>query len=630
MDNDIDELSGIFNTVYSYYVSDEDDTLLEEDVEDFKSMLIDTIKTFYPHLNYIINDIDNNLNISYKIDGFNFERIKKKCLTNIDFNYNFSTCEERDEFFNKNRNNPEVINFNELTEQQKKLFNQYEFLINQPQPEQKSKEWFDKRNNMITASSCGAVIGQCKYTPIKKVLLDKIGLGEKFKENLFVYHGKKYEKIAIMIYENIYNTKVGEFGLIQHTTISYLGASPDGISTTLTLDGKINKLIGRMIEIKCPPSRKICNLGLIKGDICPDYYWVQVQIQLECCDLPECDFWQCHLIEYKTEKEFFDDPVDNLIHSDNQITIQDELTEVKEEPSKVYIDRRIRKGAIIEMLPIDRSKIPDREPAEWYGKYIYPPNILMTSDEYKKWWSSTISNLNTLYPQLVKHYRYSRVVFWKLELSHNELITRQPEWFNKYRNHYAKFWDRVLYYRNHQDEAREDLIEQRLSNDVFLNTTTDRIPKTNTITKKTLSNIFISNKSDKSEKSEPENDIFVDSSESKPIAKVNNISTNIKSKPVIKTNNDIFVDSSEDIPRKQLKKTVKQKTVTKTKQETKQEAKSEIKSETKEVKEPQLLFKNQNNFSVSSIREQFKNQQLKENDDDLELVVVTENRKKKK
>ena len=489
MDNDIEELKGIFNTVYSYYVSDDDDTLSLDELDDFKSMLIETIKTFYPHLNYIINDIDNNINIGYRLNGFNFERIQKKCSTNIDFNYNFPTCEERDEFFNKNRNNPEVINFNQLTDEQKKLFNQYEYLINLPQPEQKSKEWFDKRNNMITASSCGAVIGQCKYTPIKKVLLDKIGLGEKFKENLFVYHGKKYEKIAIMIYENIYNTKVGEFGLIQHPTISYLGASPDGISTTLTLDGKINKLIGRMIEIKCPPSRKICNQGLIKGDICPDYYWIQVQIQLECCNLPECDFWQCHLIEYKNEKEFFDDSVDNLIHSDSQIVNQDESTEIKNEPDKVYIDKRIRKGAIIEMLPIDRSKIPDREPAEWYGKYIYPPNILMTADEYKKWWSSTITNLNSLYPELVKHYKYSRVVFWKLELSHNELITRQNSWFDKYKDHYTKFWNRVLYYRNHLNEAREDLIEQRLSNDVFLNTSSDRIPKTNTITKKILNNI---------------------------------------------------------------------------------------------------------------------------------------------
>ena len=35
--------------------------------------------------------------------------------------------------------------------------------------------------------------------------------------------------------------------------------------------------------------------GEIDGEICPHYYWVQVQVQLECCDLEEFDFWQCSI-----------------------------------------------------------------------------------------------------------------------------------------------------------------------------------------------------------------------------------------------------------------------------------------------------------------------------------------------
>ena len=35
-------------------------------------------------------------------------------------------------------------------------------------------------------------------------------------ENFNVHHGKKFEKIAILIYESIYNVKVGEFGLVPH------------------------------------------------------------------------------------------------------------------------------------------------------------------------------------------------------------------------------------------------------------------------------------------------------------------------------------------------------------------------------------------------------------------------------
>ena len=363
--SDQTDLNEIFNTVYSYFTSDDDETLDATTYKEFKIMLMESIETFYPNLSYINEQLDDILNIKYSIYGINYDKIKKQ-LNMINFDRSFTTCEERDEFYDKHRNNDLVINKSILTKNQLKLFNQYEYLINLPQPAQKSKEWFDKRNGMLTASNGGAAIGESHYNTIKEVLLDKIGLGQKFKENKFVYHGKKYEKVAIMIYEIIYNTKIGEFGLIQHPQISYLGASPDGISMSVTLDGKLNKFMGRMLEIKCPPSRKINTFGKIKGGICPDYYWIQVQLQLECCDLPECDFWQCNLTEpYYSEDDFMDDDVDDLIHSENQLMIQNEHTEIMEEPPKIQIDNRIKKGALIELLPINKSHIPPKEPWEW-------------------------------------------------------------------------------------------------------------------------------------------------------------------------------------------------------------------------------------------------------------------------
>jgi putative phage-type endonuclease len=477
INNSNSELDEIFNNVCSQFLINSNLALSLETYKEFKNMFIDTVNTFYPHLSYINDQLDNVLNIKYSIVGFCHDKINKNINT-INFNKLFTTCEERDNFYDINYNNQLIINRSSLSELQVKLYNQYEHLMNLPQPAQKSKEWFDKRNNMLTASNGGAAIGESHYNTIKEVILDKLGLGPKFKENKFVYHGKKYEKIAIMIYEIIYNTKVGEFGLIQHPKISYLGASPDGISMSLTLDGKLNKLLGRMLEIKCPPSRKINNLGKIKGDICPDYYWIQVQLQLECCDLPECDFWQCHLIEpYMNETEFLDDEVDKPVHTENQYIIQNKNTEIKEEPLKIQIDNRIKKGAIIELLPINKSHIPPKESWEWYGVYIYPPTILMTGHEYKLWTTNTIKNLKTLYPELVSKYKFSKVVYWKLAKSHNELITRQIEWFENNKSKYEKFWSRVLYYREHLEEAKEDIQGQRLSNDVFLYTDSMRIPK---------------------------------------------------------------------------------------------------------------------------------------------------------
>jgi hypothetical protein len=56
-----------------------------------------------------------------------------------------------------------------------------------------------------------------------------------------------------------------------------------------------------MLEIKCPVTREIKTTGKLIGDMCPFYYYCQVQQQLICCELDVCDFWQCKLIEYKNE-----------------------------------------------------------------------------------------------------------------------------------------------------------------------------------------------------------------------------------------------------------------------------------------------------------------------------------------
>ena len=500
--------------------------LTDENITKFISVkYIHNKKNRYFNLEISNIEVDTNIKINCKCMIPIISDIpKQETEINLKIPSNFLTIEDRDEFYNKNR---QIMN--NFTKELKKKYDQYELLINLPQPAQKSKEWFDLRNGMITASNCGAVIGECKHQTIKSVLLDKIGLGEKYKENKFVYHGKKYEKIAIMIYEIIYNSKVGEFGLIQHQHLPFLGASPDGISMSLTLDGRMNNMIGRMLEIKCPPNRQITNIGTIKGSICPEYYWDQVQIQLECCNLDECDFWQCHIIEYNTETEFINDDINDEIHTENMLWTQNEQTQITEKPIKKYIDKRIRKGMILEMLPINRSHIPKTDLIEWYGKYIYPPSILKTPAEYKEWEEYTIKNMATLYPKLIKEYKYSRTVYWKLILSHNELIIRQPNWFNTHKHMFETFWNRVLYYRTHMLEAQTDIVNQRLSNEVFLQTITNKIPKIDAAnslkmyknnSKNNSSDENSSHKCKQKQSTVDVNNLFLNSSEESP--KINN------------------------------------------------------------------------------------------------------------
>ena len=164
---------------------------------------------------------------------------------------------------------------------------QVEKLKNIKLPEQRSPEWYKMRENMITASDFGAILGNSKYDSRNSVLKKKCGLGPPFQGNKFTKWGVKYEEVATDIYRYLNKTDVLEFGCIPHPNYSYLGASPDGITPD-----------GVMLEIKVPYSREF------EKDNIPPHYYDQMQGQLEVCDLDECDFLQVKLEEYSDVKEY--------------------------------------------------------------------------------------------------------------------------------------------------------------------------------------------------------------------------------------------------------------------------------------------------------------------------------------
>jgi putative phage-type endonuclease len=167
------------------------------------------------------------------------------------------------------------------------------------QPEQRSKEWYDMRNQMITASDIAAVVGEDPYGNLKKVFNKKAFIAkDEFTGNFATEWGVKYEPMACAIYEKKSNSHINHFGLLPHYSnfqpqeqylqpITFLGASPDGIRND-----------GIMLEIKCPTSREITGIP-------PRYYWIQMQIQMECCNLDMCHFLECKFTEYTNRDEFF-------------------------------------------------------------------------------------------------------------------------------------------------------------------------------------------------------------------------------------------------------------------------------------------------------------------------------------
>lgn len=375
---------------------------------------------------------------------------------------NFNNNTERDIYYRDICNLIQIPTFNNLKINYLDIWKQYTKLESLPQPEQKSPEWFEMRNNFITASAGAQALEENKYDKKINLVKQKIGIAEPFKENRHVHHGKKFEKIAILIYEHINNVKVGEFGLVPHISeprISFLGASPDGICTCTTLDNKFSNLVGRMLEIKCTTTRKINTYGDEDGEICPHYYWVQVQLQLECCDLEECDFWQCKLVDY-TDKEEWQDIIQEIDTS---------KTNTIEQDININVDEKFKYGCIIEFIPKNKI-IPSDEKIEWYGQYIYPTNLDMTLNEKVKWAEDMAKDWKLYYPELEEEYKFNKIMYWHLEKSHCYLIKRNREWYSSKLDKLKDFWDLVIYYRNN-DQARLELQNKKEEKKIYVKKT---------------------------------------------------------------------------------------------------------------------------------------------------------------
>jgi putative phage-type endonuclease len=173
-------------------------------------------------------------------------------------------------------------------------------LLKIPQYPQRSQEWYAQRNNAITASDIPTVLGENAYKTPWSLLVDKCDANPKpFTGNEATRWGQHYEDIAIEKYSGLYNKKVLNFGLLIHPKYSWLGGSPDGITTDSIL-----------LEVKCPLKRKI-----VMGEV-PHHYLSQVLLNLEICDLEIAHFiefvpgnsddsFQINVVEVKRDREWF-------------------------------------------------------------------------------------------------------------------------------------------------------------------------------------------------------------------------------------------------------------------------------------------------------------------------------------
>lgn len=296
-----------------------------------------------------------------------------------------------------------------------------------PQYEQKSKEWFNQRNECITATAIAVVLDEDPYKHPAELLLDKCGRGIPFEENENVHHGKKYEQIGNMFYSFRNNVTVGEYGLIQHRKYSFIGASPDGIceKNTASNPDKLTKLVGRLLEIKFPKKRRINTKGTLDGDICPHQYYIQCQTQLYVTQLEECDFLQCKMEEYESWNDYIQDSNPNIPGLSKKTNLE--------------------KGCLIQLLPKKMIGVADPKMCLYSSKYIYPPKLHMTHEEIEKWISNEVLHFHE--NELYQGYMIDRIIYWRFTMITCNLITADTVWFESKIPILKQFWDYIVFYR---------------------------------------------------------------------------------------------------------------------------------------------------------------------------------------
>ena len=249
------------------------------------------------------------------------------------------------------------------------------YLENKPQPAQRTKEWYEFRHSLITASSAwkaldtqssiNSIIYE-KCSPYDGTKFDSVNMDSPF------HWGTKYEPISVQVYEKQYKTVIKDFGCLRHDEYSFLGASPDGINVD-----EMSCLYGRMLEIKNIVNREINGIPKME-------YWIQMQLQMEVCDLNECDFLETKFTEYDGYNEFIKDG-----------------SFIKTEDGK-------DKGIFI--LFMDQENKP-------YYEY---PELKLQEDEFMSWREQIISKNGDK--------MWVKDIYWKLDVISCILVLRNKPW----------------------------------------------------------------------------------------------------------------------------------------------------------------------------------------------------------
>ena len=273
-----------------------------------------------------------------------------------------------------------------------KMRNKVQYLRDIPQPDQRTPEWYEFRHSYLTASSIWKaystqgnrnqlIYGKCQPIDTSKY--------SRFNLDSSLHWGVKYEDLSIMWYEREYCTKVEDFGCIPHSTLPFLAASPDGINVD-----ESSGRFGRMLEVKNIVNREIT--GIPKFE-----YWIQMQIQMEVCNLSECDFLETRFLEYEDADEYFKDGTFNVTSNGK--------------PKGIMLQFMQHGSPVYKYSPWDCDEV-----------------------EFKAWEQKTMSEMESDTCQWLQN------IYWRLDQVSVVLVVRNKLWFDSGIQLLKDIWDTIV------------------------------------------------------------------------------------------------------------------------------------------------------------------------------------------
>ena len=285
-----------------------------------------------------------------------------------------------------------------------------ENIRNRPQSEQCTPQWYIDRWNRLSGSNAWKAFGT--KAQVNSLILEKckpIDVNKYRNVNIDspLHHGKRFEPVSTQYYEYIYGAKVDEFGCVPHSEHNFLGASPDGIVVNEDCPR-----FGRMLEIKNVTTRKIN--GVPKED-----YWIQMQIQMEVCNLNECDFLETEIYSYPSYDDF-------------------------------VADGSFQKSANNKYKGVISQYIIDGQPY-----YEYAP-FQCNQEEFDKWEEEICE----------KHSEHTWItnIYYRIDKISCVLVLRNKKWMKSAINVLRDVWEQIIYDRENGYEHRQPKSRQTIPN----------------------------------------------------------------------------------------------------------------------------------------------------------------------